>query len=679
GNISGFSNGVGSSINQQLTNLITTAGVVNYKISFTTALCAGSDSIFPVTVNPKPHLSNAPAAKQICSGVNTNITLTSDVIGTLFTWTATGSTPQVSGFSNNSVPTTTLNQILVNSGYNIETVTYHCTAHANGCDGPVTDYVVTVYPVPDLSNSPATGSICNNQYTNLNLTSHITGTLFTWSCTPSSGNVSGYSNNSTPTNYLNQLIFNSGGATESLIYHLTPSANGCFGPVQDFFFTLNPQPHVITSPMYKTICSQTAPSVNLLSSCPGTIFTWTPQLISGSATGFSPGVGPLINQTITNTGNIPAVINYIVSMNTGICLGNDTTYTITVSPKPLLTNTPLFSQLCNNTSTNLTLTSNVTGTLFTWTCTPSSANITGWSDNTGSPTVILNQTLFNSGLSVENVVYHLTPHANGCDGPLTNFTVSVVQSPDVYFSPAAKTICSAQSFTIQVLSHVPGTVFTWTATSSSPDLSGFSNGSGNSISQPVVNSGTTIETVTYTAFPSVAGCTPGTPQSVVLTVNPKPAVTNTTTSFQQCSAVMTNIPLTSGVSGATFAWSASGSSLQVTGYASSAGLTIQQTLEEALSMMLRSPVQLTGAGRTDTGVHADEFFAHFDFNNHLAQIDRENLVFRLNAYLGGEIVLFKIFPVKEDTHARFSAISRTYRYRIVREKNPFRRNFTHYI
>ena len=52
-------------------------------------------------------------------------------------------------------------------------------------------------------------------------------------------------------------------------------------------------------------------------------------------------------------------------------------------------------------------------------------------------------------------------------------------------------------------------------------------------------------------------------------------------------------------------------------------MTIQQTIEDALSMMLKSPVQLTGAGRTDTGVHADEFFAHFDFNNQLAQIERE--------------------------------------------------------
>ena len=109
------------------------------------------------------------------------------------------------------------------------------------------------------------------------------------------------------------------------------------------------------------------------------------------------------------------------------------------------------------------------------------------------------------------------------------------------------------------------------------------------------------------------------------------------------------------------------------------GITIQQTLEKTMSMMLRSPIVITGAGRTDTGVHADEFFAHFDFSRCLTQEECEKLCFRLNGYLGGEIVLFKIFAVKDDAHARFSAISRSYRYCIARVPNPFRRNYTHYI
>jgi len=109
------------------------------------------------------------------------------------------------------------------------------------------------------------------------------------------------------------------------------------------------------------------------------------------------------------------------------------------------------------------------------------------------------------------------------------------------------------------------------------------------------------------------------------------------------------------------------------------GVTVQQTLEEAMSMMLRLPVVLTGAGRTDAGVHAEEFFAHFDLPAGMNKAEREKLVFRLNGYLGGEVVISDIFPVKERAHARFSAISRTYRYSIARVPDPFRRNYTCFI
>jgi tRNA pseudouridine38-40 synthase len=108
-------------------------------------------------------------------------------------------------------------------------------------------------------------------------------------------------------------------------------------------------------------------------------------------------------------------------------------------------------------------------------------------------------------------------------------------------------------------------------------------------------------------------------------------------------------------------------------------ITVQQTLEEAMTMMLRSPVTLTGAGRTDTGVHANEFFAHFDIERKLSATDCEKMVFRLNGFLGGEIVLYRIFPVKADAHARFSALSRSYRYCVARVQDPFRRNYTHFI
>lgn len=100
--------------------------------------------------------------------------------------------------------------------------------------------------------------------------------------------------------------------------------------------------------------------------------------------------------------------------------------------------------------------------------------------------------------------------------------------------------------------------------------------------------------------------------------------------------------------------------------------TVQAEMEEKLSVMLGKKTGITGCGRTDTGVHAREFYAHFDVETPLE--DEKELAFRLNAFLPGDIVVFDIFPVSPDLHARFSAVSRTYRYYISRRKDPFYRD-----
>lgn len=100
--------------------------------------------------------------------------------------------------------------------------------------------------------------------------------------------------------------------------------------------------------------------------------------------------------------------------------------------------------------------------------------------------------------------------------------------------------------------------------------------------------------------------------------------------------------------------------------------SVQQTLEEALSTMLRTPVAVTGAGRTDTGVNAREMYAHFDFPESVAQpIDKGRLLLSLNRLCGPDIAIHDLIEVAPDAHARFDASSRTYKYFITFEKSPF--------
>lgn len=100
-------------------------------------------------------------------------------------------------------------------------------------------------------------------------------------------------------------------------------------------------------------------------------------------------------------------------------------------------------------------------------------------------------------------------------------------------------------------------------------------------------------------------------------------------------------------------------------------LTVQQVIEGSLSLLLSRPVSITGAGRTDTGVHARNYYAHFDTDIEFSPQELNQLVYRLNRILPNDISLFSAFKVDTDVHARFSATSRTYRYFLSRNKDPF--------
>ena len=100
------------------------------------------------------------------------------------------------------------------------------------------------------------------------------------------------------------------------------------------------------------------------------------------------------------------------------------------------------------------------------------------------------------------------------------------------------------------------------------------------------------------------------------------------------------------------------------------GITVQEELQKALALLLRFDVTVIGCGRTDTGVHATEFYAHFDLD-HEIPLSLDQIKYKLNHILPKGIAIYDLFTVDPEMHARFSALSRTYRYQISRSKNPF--------
>lgn len=107
-------------------------------------------------------------------------------------------------------------------------------------------------------------------------------------------------------------------------------------------------------------------------------------------------------------------------------------------------------------------------------------------------------------------------------------------------------------------------------------------------------------------------------------------------------------------------------------------VTVQETLEKSLTTIFEENISLTGAGRTDTGVHARFYCAHFDSARENLN-DNQKLIVRINKFLSPDIAVSSIKKVRSDAHARFDAISRTYRYYITRTKDPFLESSSWYI
>jgi uncharacterized protein (TIGR02145 family) len=287
--------------------------------------------------------------------------------------------------------------------------------------------------------------------------------------------------------------------------------------------SFRPPPSLTNNPLNQSVCSQDSLIVHLITDQPLTTFSWTAALGSGTVTGFSNGSGNTIRQVLLNPANVAGSVIYTITPERGGCIGQNFLYTANIKPLPSVTNFPPAKSICNSAFTSIDLASTIPLTTFSWTATSGFPQITGYGSGSGST---ISQQLFNSSFINGSAVYHITPINNGCTGSVANYTATVFPVPDVYFNPDGQSICSRSFSNINLLSHVTGSVFFWTASSFSPNITGYSSGAGNSINQQLFNSGTLPDSATYHVSPMANSC-PGTPGNVSITVKPLPPVTFT--------------------------------------------------------------------------------------------------------------------------------------------------------
>ncbi len=562
----------GSATDPTITVLWNTTGPQTVSVNYVVgASCSPpSPATININVKPVPILTNSLNNPPICSGTPTAINLQSSIPGSTFSWISSSGSPSLTGFSDGSG--NQIIQTLTSSSYATEYVIYHVTATANACSGPVTNDTIFVKPTPDVILSPPSQTLCGGQTTGISLTSNVASASFSWTATPGSLNVSGFSSGTG--NSIVQTLNTPGITVETVTYHVTPIANACTGLVADAVVTIVPKPHLTTSPMNQTICSEGLTSISLVATTPGTVFNWTVSVVAGNVTGQLPGSGNLISQNLTSLSPVTGQLAYLISMSAGTCAGNDTVFDVFVKAKPQVLTASPDTMICSGTSTAVHLNSDVTGAAFTWTTTGSSAFVTGFTAGSGN---IIANTLTNTGITDETVTYAITPGANGCNGNIFTYPVTVHPVANVSFVPPSQTICSGASSNISLQSQVAGASFTWTAAGSTLNVSGFSNGSGNSINQNLTNTGSVPETVTYLVTPVAYACN-GTALPVVITVNPQPVITTLPIYQALCSGALAGINLTSNTTGTTYAWTAASTSPALTGFSNGSGNSISQTL-----------------------------------------------------------------------------------------------------
>ena len=528
--------GGGGTNNNTVTVLWNTAGADTIQVNYMSPSgCTTSlPTILLITVNPSPTITNTPLSQTICSGSSTTlVTLSSNVNGTTFAWTATA-TAGVSGFTTsgtNTIPVQTISTSETTQG----TVTYAITPTANGCAGPVTNYTIRVNPLPTVTNTPLSQTICSGSSTTLvTLSSSVSGTIFAWTATATTG-VSGYATSGTSTIPV-QTISTSGTTQGIVTYAITPTAASCAGPVTNYTVLVNPLPTVTNTPLSQTICSGSSTTlVTLSSSVSGTTFAWTATATTG-VTGFTTsGTSAIPVQTISTSGTSQGTVTYAITPTAAGCAGPVTNYTVLVNPLPTVTNTPLSQTICSGSSTTLvTLSSSVSGTTFAWTAT-ATTGVTGFTTS-GTSTIPV-QTISTSGTTQGIVTYVIIPTAAGCAGSVTNYTVMVNPLPTITNSPLSQTICSKSSTTLVTLSSsVSGTTFAWTATATA-GVSGFMRSGTSTIPvQTISTTAITQGTVTYAITPTAAGCA-GSVTNYTVLVNPLPTATiNGTTAVCQNAA-----------------------------------------------------------------------------------------------------------------------------------------------
>lgn len=504
--ISGFTaSGTGDIPSEMYVNSKTTTGVAEYSVVPSANGCTGAIKKVSVLVSPQPDLTNATLTNTICEGDTTPVFIPqSDVSGASFDWTSAADT----GITGNTTSGTgnIPKQTYANADSVPRNVTYTITPQYSGCAGIAKDYVVTVNPGPEVTNSALSETICEGDMSSgLSITADMAGATFNWTAT-ATNSITGYTTSGTG-NIPAESFDNPSVTAGTVTYTITPlSSSGCAGSNTDYTVTVNPKPEITNALLNDSVCEEVnAGGLAITPDVSGATYTWTAVADAGVSGYTVSGSGDIPQEIYSNDNSADGNVTYTIIPQALGCTGAAADYVVTVKPIPVVTNPDLADSICSGSlSPGLTLTADVAGSVFSWT----SAATSGVSGNTGSGTGnIIQEILTDNQLTADSVIYAITPSAAGCSGTTVNYKVTVKPLPTLTNADLQDTICiGVRSNGLVLESGIPATTFSWLSYTSGGITGNIPAGSGNIPGETYSNSSGALGTVTYEITPTFDGC-----------------------------------------------------------------------------------------------------------------------------------------------------------------------------
>ena len=372
--------------------------------------------------------------------------LTSNVVGTTFSWVATFP-PQISGASSGSGDS--IYQTLVNIDSIPHSVSYSISTSGNGCPGQNTNITVLVNPSPQISFSIPNQSICSSSTSQqVIVLSSTSGVAFSWVATVpvavSGATLSG--SNTIPA----QLLTNSSNTLQTVDYVVSCNFHGCSGPQNQYGIAIKPTPHVTNTDTLLSVCSHdTLAEIILLSDVAGASFSWSgsgPASASGYILSGNSNTIPL--QVISNSSNVPDTIAFLITPMANNCPGPSRIFKVIVRPLPQITLSPDSQTLCSGgNSIPVNILSTVQNTSNIWSGT--AVNITGAILNGSTSSIPAMYLTNNSPIGDTGIIlYSIQPLASGCPGIIASAYIRVDPKPIPGFVLAQSVLCSPSPVSI---------------------------------------------------------------------------------------------------------------------------------------------------------------------------------------------------------------------------------------